>query len=100
MPQPKGKTGNPNGRPKGSPNKSTAEMRLWVDKLINSNRKQLEADLRLLKPAERWNVIERLMSYTLPKMQSIDANINLGKLTDEQLATVINEIMEGVQNED
>jgi len=88
------------GRKPGSVNKVSSEMRLWVDKLINSNRKQLEADLRLLKPAERWSVIERLMNYTLPKMQSIDANISLDKLTDEQLATVITELMEGVENED
>jgi len=88
------------GRKVGSINKVNSETRVWIDKLINSNRKQLEADLILLKPAERWNVIERLMNYTLPKMQSVDANINLGKLTDEQLATIITEIMEGIQNED
>jgi hypothetical protein len=88
------------GRKPGSVNKVSSETRVWIDKLINSNRKQLEADLRLLKPAERWSVIERLMNYTLPKMQSVDANINLDRLSDEQLATVITEIMEGVQNED
>lgn len=100
MPQPKGKSGNPNGRPKGTPNKTTASMRIWVEKLINSNRKQLEADLSKLKPAERWNVIEKLMQYTLPKMQTVDAKIDLHSLTDDQLATVISEVLERVKDED
>jgi hypothetical protein len=100
MPQPKGKTGNPNGRPKGSLNKRTKETRQWIDGLINGNRKQLEADLRLLKPNERWSIVEKLLQFVVPKMQSIDANIDLHTLTDEQLATVITEVIERVQNED
>jgi len=88
------------GRSKGKPNVKTAEMKIWIDKLINKNKKQLEADLLNLKPAERWAVIEKLMSYCVPKMQSVDANINLSMLTDEQLEIIVNEIMEEVQNED
>ena len=96
----KGKTNNPNGRPKGKPNKTTAEMRLWVEKLINSNRKQLEADLRVLKPAERWNIIEKLMQYTVPKIQSVNAKLDLNSLTDEQLAFVITELLEKLKKDE
>lgn len=35
MAQPKGKTGNPSGRPKGTPNKSTMEFKEAVNNLIN-----------------------------------------------------------------
>lgn len=35
MAQPKGKTGNPSGRPKGAPNKSTIEFKEAVNNLIN-----------------------------------------------------------------
>jgi hypothetical protein len=67
MAQKKGQTGNPYGRPKGTPNKVTTSLRQWVNTLIESNREQLEADLANLEPKERWQLIEKLMQYVIPK---------------------------------
>ena len=53
MPQPKGHTGNPNGRPKGIPNKTTSTVRNWLVQLINDNREQLEQDFKALDPEKR-----------------------------------------------
>ena len=66
----KGETNNPNGRPKGKPNKATAELKTWITELIDNNRDQLEIDLKSMHPKERWQIIERLMQYTTPKMQN------------------------------
>ena len=88
------------GRGKGTPNKTTEKQRIWVQKLIDGNKKQLEADLKALKPKERWDIVEKLMQYTLPKMQNVNAKIDLHSLSDEQLETVINETIEGINNED
>ncbi|MFR9543519.1 MAG: hypothetical protein SNH27_15900 [Rikenellaceae bacterium] len=100
MAQPKGKTGNPNGRPKGSPNKVTTEMKEWVKELIDNNREQLERDLKILDPDERWRVIEKLMSYVMPKMQSVETKIDLNNLTDDQLNAIVGEITKGIDDED
>lgn len=94
MPQPKGKTGNPNGRPKGSPNKATKSVREWLSKLIDDNREQIKKDLASLEPKERLQVLEKFMQYTVPKMQSVEARVDIDRLSDSQIDQVINELSE------
>lgn len=90
----KGKTNNPNGRPKGKPNKVTGEVREWIKAIIDKQRPQLERDLKALEPAERWRIVEKLMQYVVPKMQAIEANIDFNRLTDEQLDKLAGELLE------
>ena len=92
MPLAKGKTNNPKGRPKGTPDKVTTELRQWVQQLIDDNRERLARDFDTLDPAERWRIVEKLMQYTVPKMQAVEAKIGLNRMTDEQLDTMINEL--------
>lgn len=64
----KGQTNNPNGRPKGTPNKLTTTVRKWLIDVLNENREQFESDLKTLKPAERIEVLLKLLPYLLPKV--------------------------------
>lgn len=75
MGQKKGQTGNPNGRPLGSPNKVTMDLRTWIKNLVENSMEQLETDLLQMDAKDRWNVIEKLLNYAVPKMQSIEANV-------------------------
>lgn len=68
MPQPKGHTGNPYGRPKGVPNKTTSTIRNWMVQLINENREQLEQDFKSLEPKDRLALMEKLLPYLMPKV--------------------------------
>lgn len=68
----KGKTNNPNGRPKGTPNKVTSTIRNWIVELINDNREQLQNDLKSLDPKDRLSFIEKLLPYILPKVERAD----------------------------
>ena len=67
MGQRKGQTGNPFGRPKGTPNKVTGSLREWINTLIESNREQLEKDFAALEPRERLMLADKLMAYIIPK---------------------------------
>ena len=65
------------GRPKGSPNKSTSEIRealryivaKQLDKLEDAFNKVYEKD-----PAKFLSLYERFCTFTLPKMQEININ--------------------------
>ncbi|GAB6395239.1 MAG: hypothetical protein MdMp024_1551 [Bacteroidales bacterium] len=63
----KGQTGNPNGRPKGSPNKVTADLREWIKDLLEGNREQFTRDFEALEPYQRLIFWEKLLAYVLPK---------------------------------
>ena len=73
----KGQTNNPNGRPKGTPNKTTTDLRKWLDELLSKNVSVMENDLAMLEPKERLTILERFMQYTIPKHQSISLEAQL-----------------------
>lgn len=72
----KGQSGNPKGRPKGAKNKATNELREWVERFINDNLDTIANDIKELEPNERVKFILALLNYTLPKQQSVKAEIN------------------------
>ena len=85
----KGKTNNPNGRPKGSPNKVSTDLRKWINQFIEDNRQQIKRDWKTLEPKDRIMLFEKLLKYTLPTLQATSITTDLSKLTDEQLDQII-----------
>jgi hypothetical protein len=73
----KGHTNNPNGRPKGRPNKITQDTRAWLSAVIDKNRRQMERDLKALEPKERLQILERLIQYVIPKQQATATTVDL-----------------------
>ena len=86
----KGHTNNPNGRPKGKPNKVTGDVRRWLAELIDGNRAQIKKDLKALSPKDRLLVLEKLMQYVVPKQQATTLEVDYSKMSDEQLNNIIN----------
>ena len=72
----KGQSGNPKGRPRGARNKATNELREWVERFINDNLDTIANDIKELDPNERVKFFLALLNYTLPKQQSVKAEIN------------------------
>ena len=70
----KGKTNNPNGRPKGKPNRITADLREYLKQLLNDNLDQFSKDFEQLEPKDRLIIMERLLGYILPKLSNVAIN--------------------------
>ncbi len=77
---------------KGTPNKVTGNIKVWLTEVIDNNRKQIIRDLKALEPKERLQMIEKFMQYTVPKMQSVQAEIDFDSLSEEQVDNIIKAI--------
>jgi hypothetical protein len=74
MPLPKGMTNNPAGRPPGTPNKTTAEIKGVLTQFINRNIGKMQEDFESIEdPCVRLYFMERLLKYIIPtRITSID----------------------------
>ncbi len=96
--RPKGqkKTG---GRQKGTSSKTTANVRTWLNKLIDDNRQQIENDLKELEPKDRLQMLERFLQYTTPKMSNVKQEIDFNNLSEDNLDLIIDEITKDLKDE-
>ena len=70
MPFKKGESGNPVGRPKGSLNKTTQEIREQITQAIDTN-KICEMLNQITNPTEYINAITKLLPYIVAKKRPI-----------------------------
>ena len=95
----KGKTNNPHGRPKGVPNKTTTDLRQWINNFIDDNRTQIQSDWKTLEPKDRLVMFEKLLKYSLPTLQSTSLDFNFDEMTEDQLDEIINRLIKKHENE-
>ena len=75
----KGQSGNPNGRPKGSLNRSTEQMKLTIARAVNDQLSELKKDLDEIRkddPAKALALSIKLMEYTIPKLKAMDVKLD------------------------
>ena len=73
----KGETNNPNGRPKGTPNKATQELRDKIKTILEGQKEDIEKALNELKkdnPAQYLAAMDKLMAYVVPKKRDITSD--------------------------
>ena len=67
---------NRGGRPVGSKNNPTTEIRNKYLQLIENNFKQLEEDLQTLKASERVKAIIELSKFILPTLKATEMSLS------------------------
>lgn len=84
------------GRKKGTPNKSTILGKEVIVSLLSdySNSGLMTSDFMALDPKDRLVIAERLMQYTMPKMQATAIDLTTGdkeKTIEDRLAELAGE---------
>jgi len=98
----KGTTNNPKGRPKGTKNKVTTDLRELFNNVLESNMKQIQKDIEELSPKDRINVLLKVSEFVLPKLRSIETD---GKFSEANYSEYLrlkeeNERLEGMTDEE
>jgi len=85
----KGVSGNPRGRTKGTPNKTTQEIKDIITRVVGNQLDKLESDLTRIRkesPARAAEIYMKMVEYVLPKMSKLDIE---GKLEHKVSKLVI-----------
>ena len=76
-----GESGNISGRKKGSSNKSTSELREFIQSIVarNFSKSKITGDLNALPPKLRLQMFFKLLDYVLPKPTPEEIKENTSK---------------------
>lgn len=88
MAQPKGSSGNPNGRPKGSVNKTTADLRATINAIVEGAIPDIVSSLgeiRETQPAKYTELVLKLLEYSLPKLRQTDTTLDISEDTVKRI---------------
>lgn len=82
------------GRKAGTPNKTTTETKVVLQKVLSTEIDKLGALLKQLEPIERVNAIAKLLPYILPRQNEVKAEIKTeSNLTPEEREKRIAELL-------
>ena len=81
------------GRPKGSPNRITAEVKTLINQLASDLFYSIDIDE--LRPADKVKLFTGILPYIVPKKAEIDTTINpnlnfLNEFTEAELEILLN----------
>lgn len=89
----KGKSGNPDGRPKGAANKATTALRDRTRQLLDIALTTWESDLAEMQPHERISVTLKLLEYHLPKLRAVEKQVSVDALTNDEVNAAIEKLL-------
>lgn len=88
------------GRPKGAVNKTTAQTKKIIEKIVSKELKNIDSLLEQLEPKERLDAIIKLLPYVMPKNTHIEIDAPAGHQFQPITLTVIEEPLKIEPNEE
>ncbi len=98
MPFKRGESGNPNGRPKGSLNKTTFHLRELIADFLSNNFNKITIDFESLQPKEKLKFYCELLQFGLPKLQTTVLESQFESIPEDQIDKIIAELINNQPN--
>lgn len=86
----KGQITNPNGRPKGSPNRSTRQIRDAIALFVDKNIDKIQKEFNLMEPKDKLMFFERVLRYVIPVKKEV---LNVDAMTDSEVERLAAELI-------
>jgi len=87
------------GRKPGSVNRTTAEVKAWVMQILTENQETFEANLKIVDPEKHIEIIQKLLSFVLPKAQQAEPEpqqtVYKISVVDQETKTALEKIVNG-----
>ena len=87
-----GQSGNIKGRPPGSQNKMSVELRQAISDFLMENIDEVRETWKDLKPQQKVMFWRDLLRYAVPVLQSTEIISDFERMSDSQLRQVIEEL--------
>jgi len=89
----KGQCNNPKGRPRGAVNRLAKDVRLEIVEFLQGNWPEVVGLWKELEPKEKLKFYESLLPYAVAKMQSVAMEMDINRLSDAQVNSIIDELL-------
>lgn len=89
----KGQSGNAKGRPRGSQNKVTGELRDRLKDFLDGNFDKVQRDFKKLDHKDRIEYYEKFLKYVLPQLRTTDLKLDFDNMTESQIDEIITKIL-------
>lgn len=88
------KPGNP-GRPKGTKNKATHDLRAAIGAFLDKNWPKVQKEFDQLEPKDKLQFIDKMLAYSLPKLAAMQMDVTSGidGLSEAQVNELFNRIV-------
>jgi uncharacterized cysteine cluster protein YcgN (CxxCxxCC family) len=89
----KGESGNPKGRPVGTKNKATDEIRTRISSFIDDTFDDVVKSFRKLDDRDKLQYWTKLLEYKISKVKESELSLSMNNLTDEQVDDLFTKIV-------
>jgi hypothetical protein len=85
------------GRTKGTPNRTTKELKEKIHNIVEVQLENIESDLQDLEAKDRLHILLKLFEYVLPKQR--EQKLDFTSLSNTEIDELINKIIDATQRE-